>query len=62
MTGADHEHSEIVVLAAQWYSEQKQPPQPVVPELRKRFPLSAREACEALALANRYRILRRAHG
>ncbi|MBB3610981.1 hypothetical protein [Rhizobium sp. BK602] len=62
MTGADHQHSESVVQAAQWLADQNPAPQPIIPELRKRFPLSAVEACEAAALSHRYRIVRRAHG
>ncbi|OYD03939.1 hypothetical protein [Rhizobium sp. N4311] len=62
MTGTDHEHSEAVVLAAQWLAEQNPAPQPIIPELRKRFPLTALQACEAAALSNRYRFLRKAHG
>ena len=62
MTDADHEHSEAVIHAAHWLMDQTLPPQPIIPELRKRFPLSAVEACEATALAQRYRVVRRARG
>lgn len=62
MTGADHQHSESVVQAAQWLADEKDPPRPIIPIIRERFGLSALEACEAAALSNRYRILRRAHG
>lgn len=56
----DHEHSEAVMLAAQWLAEQMEPPRPVVPNLRRAFGLSAPEACEACALAQTYRMNRRA--
>ncbi|TDX88470.1 hypothetical protein EDE05_102447 [Neorhizobium sp. R1-B] len=62
MTGADHEQSDSVVVAAQWLADEQQPPQPIIPELRRRFGLSALEACEASAMAQRFRIYRRAHG
>lgn len=62
MTGADHEHSDSVVAAAQWLADERDPPQPIVPELRRRFGLTAMEACEACAMANRYRTYRKAHG
>ncbi|MGR9349950.1 hypothetical protein [Rhizobium leguminosarum] len=62
MTGTDHEHSESIVLAAQWLAEQHPAPQPVIHELRKRFPLSALEACEACAMAQRFRTYRKAAG
>ncbi|WP_392711128.1 hypothetical protein [Rhizobium ruizarguesonis] len=62
MTGTDHEHSEIVVEAAVWLSGQKDPPQPIIPELRHRFQLTALEACEACAMAQRFRTYRVAHG
>ncbi|TBD15716.1 hypothetical protein ELH24_09320 [Rhizobium ruizarguesonis] len=62
MTGADHVHNESVVQAAQWLAEEKDPPRPIIPIIRQRFGLSALEACEAAALSNKYRILRRAHG
>jgi hypothetical protein len=60
MTGADHEHNESVITAAQWLADERQPPQPIIPELRRRFGLSPLEACEASALAQKYRICRRA--
>ncbi|WP_105438483.1 hypothetical protein [Neorhizobium sp. T25_13] len=62
MTGADHEHSEAVVSAAQWLADERHPPQPIIPELRRRFGLSALEACEASAMAQRFRTYRKAHG
>lgn len=62
MTGADHQHSETVITAAQWLAEQNPIPTPIIPSLRERFGLSALEACEAAALSNKYRVWRRAHG
>jgi hypothetical protein len=62
MTGADHQHSEAVVQAAQWLAEQTVPPSPIVPTLRERFGLSIHEAAEAASLAQQYRVLRRAFG
>lgn len=61
MTGADHQHSETVVTAAQWLAEQNPNPTPIIPTLRERFGLSALEACEAAALSNKYRIWRQAN-
>lgn len=60
MTGVDHEHSEAVVIAAHWLIKQTDPPKPVIVQLRRRFNLTALEACEASALANRCRIEDRA--
>lgn len=57
-----HPDNESVGLAAQWLADQSQPPRPIVPALRERFNLSALEATEAAALADRYRMLRRAFG
>lgn len=62
MTGTDHAHGESVVTAAQWLAEEQSPPQPIIPELRRRFGLSALEACEASAMAQRFRTYRKAHG
>jgi hypothetical protein len=63
MTGADHEHTEAVVVAAQWYADQAHDPRnPAVPLLRERFGLSPLQACEAIAQAHKYRINRRAFG
>lgn len=61
-TGLSHEHSESVVEAAMWFSELREPPAGAVPTLRERFGLSALEACEALAMARRFQINRRAFG
>jgi hypothetical protein len=62
LTPPEHERSESVIQAAQWLAEQNPAPQPIIPELRKRFSLSALEACEAAALSNKYRVYRKAHG
>jgi len=53
--------NESIVLAAQWLADQAQSPRPIVPALKNRFGLSAVEACEAAAMADRFRIYRRAH-
>jgi hypothetical protein len=58
MTGADHAHNAAVEQAAMWLSEQNLAPRPIVPALRQRFNLSALEACEAAAMAEKYRMLR----
>lgn len=60
MTGAAHEQGESVVTAAQWLADEKQPPQPTTPHLRQRFGLSSLEACEAAALAQKFRVCRKA--
>lgn len=62
LTPPEHEHSEAVTLAAQWLAEQNPPPRAPVIEIRARFPLSAVEACEATAMANRFRTYRKAFG
>lgn len=54
--------SESVILAAQWLADQTQPPRPIVPALKNRFGLSAVEACEAAAMAEKFRMLRKAFG
>jgi len=43
------------VSAAQWLASETNPPRPIVPNLRKTFALSAKEACEAIRLANALR-------
>jgi len=62
MTGADHAHSAAVEQAAAWLADQHQPPKPIVPALRQRFNLSALEACEAAAMAEKYRLVRSVFG
>ncbi len=61
-TGHSHEHSAAVEQAAIWFAEQKEPPRPAVPALRDRFGLTTLEATEALAMAQQFRIVRRAFG
>lgn len=53
MTGTDHEHTEAVQEAARWLATtpDHMKPHPVVPALRARFGLSAKEACEAITQA-----------
>jgi hypothetical protein len=51
-----------VIAAAQWLAEQKEPPAMAVPTLKAQFGLSALEACEAIRLAQNFRIVRRAFG
>ncbi|TCN25886.1 hypothetical protein EV184_118110 [Sinorhizobium americanum] len=58
LTPPEHQHSAVVECAAMWLSEQNPTPRPIIPELRRRFDLSAIEAIEAAALAQRYRVLR----
>ncbi|MHC2359045.1 hypothetical protein [Rhizobium leguminosarum] len=55
-------YEQKVVVAAQWLADQKEPPAMVVPTIRECFSLSALEACNACALAQKYRTLRRAFG
>lgn len=62
MTGADHQHSEAVIQAAQWLAEQNPAPTPIIPAVRESFGITALEACEAAALSNKYRVWRKAHG
>lgn len=60
LTPPEHEHSASVEQAAIWLADEQSPPQPIIPELRRRFDLSALEASEACAMAQRFRMLRRA--
>ncbi|OQP86029.1 hypothetical protein BTR14_13175 [Rhizobium rhizosphaerae] len=62
MTVPEHSQSAAVEQAAIWLADLREPPHPVVPALKERFGLSAVEACEAIALADRMRIYRKAHG
>lgn len=62
LTPPEHQHSEAVVQAAQWLAEQTPEIKPIVPALRERFGLSALEACEAAALATKFRVYRKAFG
>ncbi|WP_042778949.1 hypothetical protein [Sinorhizobium fredii] len=54
--------NEAVEQAAMWLADERQPPRPIIQTLRNRFGLSALEATEACAMAERFRIYRRAHG
>jgi len=62
LTAPEHAHSEAVTVAAQWLADEQTPPAGVIPFLRSRFNLTALEACEACAMARRFRINRRAFG
>lgn len=62
LTPPEHEQNEAVQVAAQWLAEQIPPPRLAVPLLKERFGLTALEACEAIATADRFRTYRRAHG
>lgn len=44
--------SHDITGAANWLASEKSPPHPVIPELRKRFRLSAVEAVRAIREAN----------
>jgi hypothetical protein len=56
-------HSDpLVIKAAQWLAEQKEPPVLAVPTLKKEFGITAVQACEAIRLAQDFRIVRRAFG
>lgn len=61
-TGHGHEQSAAVEQAAIWLADQKEPPRLAVPVLRSQFGLSAVEATEAIAMAQRFRVSRRAFG
>lgn len=54
--------SEAVTMAAQWLADQVPPPRLAVPILKDRFGLTALQAYEAIAMADRFRVLRKAHG
>lgn len=56
-----HENPKVTT-AAQWLAEQKEPPSPVVPIIRREFGLSALEACDACKLAQTFRTNRKAFG
>jgi hypothetical protein len=45
-----------------WLADQANPPRLAVPALKQRFGLTALEACQAIAMAARFRTLRRAFG
>ncbi len=60
LTPPEHQHSAGVEQAAMWLADEQNPPSPVIPELRRRFSLSALEATEACAMAQRFRTCRKA--
>lgn len=49
-------HLSATALAGRWLARQACPPRPIVPTLRRRFRLSAAEACEACRIAFQARI------
>ena len=51
-----------VERAAIWLADLSEPPRMAVPELRNRFGINAVQACEAIALARKFQINRRAFG
>ena len=56
-TGLDHESSAAIDVAAAWLAGllPHEIPKPIVPELRRRFGLSAGCACQAIAEASKIR-------
>lgn len=54
--------SPLITAAAQWLADQKEPPALAVPTLKAKFSLTALEACEAIKLAQSFRLARRAFG
>lgn len=60
--GLNHQHSAAVEEAARWLADQSEPEHPIIPALRRRFDLTAKEACEAAAMASRFRVCREAFG
>jgi len=59
-TGLSHEHTEAVILAAQWLCDEQNPPSPIIPSLKARFGLNSLQASEACGLAQKFRTVRRA--
>lgn len=51
-----------IEAAALWLSEQSETPQQVIHLLREKFGITAVQAAQALTLAKRYKINRRAFG
>lgn len=53
----EHEHSAAIDEAARWLVDTPNDmrPKPLLPAMRERFRLAAKEACEAIAEANRLR-------
>ncbi|MBC6714705.1 hypothetical protein H9Q09_00705 [Aurantimonas sp. DM33-3] len=58
-TGHCHESTAAIDEAAAWLASERQLPSPIVPALRRRFGLSAIEACTAITEAEAIR--RRTH-
>jgi hypothetical protein len=54
-TGLDHESSAAIDQAAAWLATEDHPPSPIIPTLRRRFGLSAIEACTAITEAEAIR-------
>ena len=56
-TGLDHESSAAIDVAAAWLAGllPHEIPKPLVPALRRRFDLTAGDACTAIAEANKIR-------
>lgn len=54
MTGLCHETTEAVTLAAVWIAGHRHElARPIIPAIKALWPLTTKEACEALAEANR---------
>jgi hypothetical protein len=53
--------NEDITTAAQWVAE-REPMSDVIPQLKQRFGLSALQASQACALAQKYRVSRKAFG
>ncbi len=51
LTPPEHEHTAAIDEAAAWLASEDHPPSPIVPALRRRFGLSAVEACTAISEA-----------
>ncbi|PTM96487.1 hypothetical protein C7449_103506 [Mycoplana dimorpha] len=62
LSADEHEHSVIIEQAAMWLADQNPSPRPTAPKLRQRFGLAALQACEAIAMVDRFRIYRKTHG
>lgn len=62
LTPGEHEHSAQVEEAAIWFADQHPRPAPPIPALRDRFGLTPLEAVEAIRMADRMQMLRRAFG
>jgi hypothetical protein len=58
LTPLELQHSAAVEEAARWLADQSNPPQPIVIEMKARFGLKPRLACEAINLAGDMRLRR----